>query len=309
MRRTRGGRRPEPEAGLPRATPDDAADPEVVLSLAAGVVEQLNGSILTDPYFLARCNICGRSSVFFWRNKLPYRESLNCAHCLATSRYRSLARGILDALRELVGVEAPSLADIPESGPRSIRLYDTQLPFYYPPHLCYPSPDVIARRTWIEVHQSKFHPDDHWGVEYGPRTTNQNLERLTFPDDYFDIVITSDVMEHVRLVDRAESEIARVLKPGGFYLFTVPHTRADHDHLTRVAVHEPDDPSSDEFVLEPEYHGSADPSEGGVLSYRHFGTRLDDDLSALGFTVEYSSSDFPESAIYDTELFCCQLRT
>ena len=48
--------------------------------------------------------------------------------------------------------------------------------------------------------------------------TNQNLECLTFADESLDIVITSDVMKHVRLDDRAHREIHRVLKPGGIYM-------------------------------------------------------------------------------------------
>jgi predicted SAM-dependent methyltransferase len=79
--------------------------------------------------------------------------------------------------------------------------------------------------------------------------TNQNLECLTFADESLDLVITSDVMEHARLDDRAHREIYRVLKPGGIYIFTVPHDRTLDDILIRVQVTVPDDPSKDVYLL------------------------------------------------------------
>ena len=82
--------------------------------------------------------------------------------------------------------------------------------------------------------------------------TNQNLECLTFADESLDIVITSDVMEHVRLDDRAHKEIHRVLKPGGIYIFTVPHDRSLEQTMIRVQVNDPDDAKKDVHLLEPE---------------------------------------------------------
>jgi ubiquinone biosynthesis O-methyltransferase len=44
-------------------------------------------------------------------------------------------------------------------------------------------------------------------------------ESLDFADDSFDIVVCVDVLEHVADLDRVIAEIARVLKPGGLFLF------------------------------------------------------------------------------------------
>ena len=51
---------------------------------------------------------------------------------------------------------------------------------------------------------------------------NENLEALSFPDAGFDLTVTLDVMEHVNQPDAVLREVARTLKPGGAYLFTVP---------------------------------------------------------------------------------------
>ena len=57
---------------------------------------------------------------------------------------------------------------------------------------------------------------------------------VPFPDDYFDLVITAQNYEHVSDAFRLSEEIFRVLKPGGFCLFSGPNRLAlieDHYKL------------------------------------------------------------------------------
>jgi 2-polyprenyl-6-hydroxyphenyl methylase / 3-demethylubiquinone-9 3-methyltransferase len=52
-------------------------------------------------------------------------------------------------------------------------------------------------------------------------------ERLPADDDEFDVVCCCDVLEHVDDVDAVVAEIARVLRPGGVFLYdTINRTRA-----------------------------------------------------------------------------------
>jgi hypothetical protein len=74
----------------------------------------------------------------------------------------------------------------------------------------------------------------------------------------------------------------------------------------RRRVVDPRDPSQDEDLLPPEYHGDANAPEGGALAYRGYGTDLDDFLSTIGFRVEYSREDLPEICVLSTELFTCR---
>lgn len=252
------------------------------------------------------CNICGKSTRFLRSDPALDRESLNCEHCLSTSRYRSIARGLLEAFRRLAGVDAASLADLEgRSTSRKIAVYDTQPPFSTGAS-AYPIPELLARCPWIDLHVSTHRPGEERGRRLGEGTTNQNLERLTFPDESFDIVITSDVMEHVRLEADAHREIRRVLKRGGVYLFTVPHFR-NCATIPRVEIVDPADPSRDRNLMEPEYHGDANSPEGRALAYRAFGIDLDEKLRGLGFSVEYTKQDFPEHGIRNTELFFCRV--
>lgn len=255
---------------------------------------------------VGHCVVCGRQSRFFYQDPALRRETLNCQYCRSSSRYRSIARGLLRAIHELAGVEASSLADLPRSGGRGrLRVYDTQPPFSYEP-CAYPLPDLLKATGWIEVALSNYRPGERTGKVLGRGITNQNLERLTFADESFDIVVTSDVMEHVRVDGKAHAEICRVLKPGGVYVFTVPHCRAWDKSLVRVQVTDPEDPSKDVHLLEPEYHGDANSDDGsGALVYRIYGRDIETTLEGLGFEVEYCRDDLPDCGIMNTELYYC----
>jgi SAM-dependent methyltransferase len=259
-------------------------------------------------YLSGRCLVCGASARFLYSDPAFYRESLICEHCGTTSRYRSIARGLLRALELLRGIRANSLARLPaRASVHPVHIFDTQPPFRYGT-CAYPLPDVLNRCSWIRVDCSSFKPELERGSALGEGITNQDLQHLTFEDESIDVVVTSDVMEHVRLDDLAHAEIARVLRPGGVYLFTVPHGRDMEQSLQRVRVHDPADPARDEHVLEPEYHGDVNSEGPGALSYRVYGRDLDRRLADLGFEVDYEKVDHRKLGVVNTELFFCRKR-
>lgn len=56
---------------------------------------------------------------------------------------------------------------------------------------------------------------------------------LSYENNAFDMVVAFDVLEHIKNDQQAVSEIFRVLKPGGFFIFTVPAYQwlfGTHDH-------------------------------------------------------------------------------
>lgn len=61
-------------------------------------------------------------------------------------------------------------------------------------------------------------------------------EVLVYADNTFDVIIASDVLEHIEDTDSVLREISRVLKPGGIFVVTVPAHQflfSQHD----VALH------------------------------------------------------------------------
>ena len=63
--------------------------------------------------------------------------------------------------------------------------------------------------------------------QYG-ESNSLDLENVDRPSDSYDVVICNHVLEHIRDDKRAFREIMRILKPTGFFQFTVPlpQTRA-----------------------------------------------------------------------------------
>ena len=90
----------------------------------------------------------------------------------------------------------------------------------------------------------------------------EDLRRLSLPDNSVDIVVTEDVFEHVVNPAPAFKEIARVLRPGGVHVFTVPLFPRPKT-LVRVG----DDGTE---LMEPDYHGNP-VGDGRSLVVREWG--------------------------------------
>lgn len=119
-----------------------------------------------------------------------------------------------------------------------------------------------------------------WFESLGGRGTivERDVTRTDFADASLDAVGSFDVLEHVPDYPAALREFARVLKPGGRLVLTIPFVEVYPETLVRARLRED---GSIEHLLEPEIHG--DPVAGGVLCYYHFGWDLLDALRAAGF--------------------------
>jgi SAM-dependent methyltransferase len=76
---------------------------------------------------------------------------------------------------------------------------------------------------------------ERFGSRAGVSFQEGNIESLDLPDAAFDQVICMAVIEYLRTPDRALAEIARVLRPGGIAIVTVPK-RMHIDKLTVSAT-------------------------------------------------------------------------
>jgi len=81
----------------------------------------------------------------------------------------------------------------------------------------------------------------------------ENIEALTFADASLDIFVTQDVLEHVFQPDKAIKEIHRVLKPGGFHIFTAPKHKGLLETRQRAALKFD---GTVDYLLSAEYHGN-----------------------------------------------------
>jgi SAM-dependent methyltransferase len=76
-------------------------------------------------------------------------------------------------------------------------------------------PDQICYTTSREIFAQNGIPSDIVKHEQG--------ERLSYPSDYFDVVYSSNVLEHVGSPKQVLGEAIRVLKPAGYLFFVVPN--------------------------------------------------------------------------------------
>ncbi|MDI6896837.1 MAG: class I SAM-dependent methyltransferase [Methanocella conradii] len=136
---------------------------------------------------------------------------------------------------------------------------------------------------------SHYFPDTACG-SYRDGVRCENIERLTFENESFDLFITQDVLEHVVRPNKAFSEIARVLKPNGAHIFTAPLYKDLKESRPRIEVVGDDI----RYLLEPVYHGNPINSKGSLVTW--------------DYGLDLPKLIFESSGLYTT-IFCIRDRS
>lgn len=236
--------------------------------------------ILNNAGKKGHCFACGKDSAFDfreivtkqlandWRIDLrikkgfDLRESLYCQFCGNSLRTRQMAKalvlfysnGKVRSLKDLVNLESfrkLRIAEINACG----NLHPTLRPL---PLLYY----------------SEFTPPDK-------EIRKEDLQNLSYQDEFFDLVLTSDTLEHVPDLEKALEEIRRILKPGGYHVFTIPIIMSRKTR-ERIVI-DGDDNKSIKKLLPDSFHGSG---ESDNIVFREFGADVIDLMSKLQFKAE-----------------------
>ena len=243
-----------------------AGDELAVKALLASPVQPLDG----------HCVVCNGSARFHLSGTDAatgsLRESLRCTRCGANARQRAAAAVLLDALSA--------------GNPLAARVYLTEQsgPFYRALRRRLPSlvgSEYASRRLRRWRLQG-------WLLRHGlfERLRFADVTALpgdgkpggTFADGAFDAVMSLDVLEHVPDFRAALREFARILRPAGRLVLTVPFYA---DAASTRTVARMGDDGRVEHLQPPEYHG--DPLGGGVLCFHHFSWDMLDALREAGF--------------------------
>ncbi len=208
------------------------------------------------------CPVCGNDSAFdgFTENK---RESGRCFHCGSFNRQRQVATMI----RALYGMDAFGPFRFPEGH----AVYNTES-------------SGALHEALLEIPGYVF--SEYFGAEAPPGgevkgIRNENLQDLSFDDASFDLVLSSDVLEHMPMPYIAHREIFRVLKAGGRHIFTVSFQASEAlDDMRAIEINH-----RVEYFGEKLFHGAPIRPEEGSLVWRIFGLQMIVELARIGFVV------------------------
>jgi SAM-dependent methyltransferase len=179
-----------------------------------------------------RCIVCGMFRTMLYRRRvirprleelwglsprlaeaLARKESCDCAHCGAKLRARRLVQVLLD-LYPVASPPAParSLAEwVNNAEIQALRIAEINL-----------IDGVHAQLRRLPHVAFSDYVTDSLPVAIEHDIRSEDLSRLTYPDSSFDLVLTSETLEHVPDLNAALHELRRVLVPGGRHIFTVP---------------------------------------------------------------------------------------
>lgn len=214
------------------------------------------------------CNICGWKGEFL--QPQFQREGYLCGNCSASSRHRA----IVHVLGMVLGHGGPLF--LWEADKSTVIL------------------ESSARGPYPVMLDDKY---DYYATEFDPAKIAAgtdprhfaDFQRLHYADNTFDVVIASEVFEHVRDDIAGYREIFRTLNETGALILTVPYNHDATETIRRVDT----TGREDVHLLEPEYHGGG----GHTLTYRNYGRDLLTLLADTGFAVAHLALDVQESGI------------
>jgi SAM-dependent methyltransferase len=230
-------------------------------------------------YFDGLCNICGHKGRFHGEAR-NHRETFGCPACRATHRYREQAAAILTYFSR--GQDVFLARFVRSETCRRLRILE---PAFHGP---------FVRLFKDHPHYTRSYLFN--GVPLGETRDGiicQDLCKLTFPDACFDLVITSDVMEHIADVEQAFAEIARVLAVGGAHIFTIPLAWPVPESSVARARNED---GKVVHLLEPRYHRSGDGDQS--LVFTDFGRDLIDLHARKGMRARFFRSHGALAPLY-----------
>jgi SAM-dependent methyltransferase len=204
--------------------------------------------------------------------KLRIKESMICPWCGSKTRGRRLAAALL----HILPTEARSVreyANLAGAGSKQILILNVV--------------DGLSESlAGVEgIVQSEFIDGSRPGEIVGG-LRHEDAQRLTFDDQSFDVVISSETLEHIPNLDQALGEIGRVLKTGGVHLFTIPLKPGTGVTEKRLQIAE--DGSMVDLVKPRLHHPGG---SWGWPVVTEFGDDLPEYLADRGWAVEIEMGD------------------
>lgn len=219
------------------------------------VVTALEANLGAQHDYVGFCTCCGAPTRFRVNSGVMLghvpnlREGLVCPNCGLSNRSRLMLTALLELL--------------PRNPEVCLALLERWSPLYA----------QVARR-YPQVSGSEFVARDvapgTVNGAHGTPVRHESITRLSYATGALDCICHSDVLEHVFDTGAALSECRRVLRDGGYLLFTCPFLM----HLPTSSARATENPDGTIVLHGPaEYHGDPVHAEG-ALTFHHFGWDL-----------------------------------
>jgi SAM-dependent methyltransferase len=201
-----------------------------------------------------------------WEDYFNHREGEICISCGGSIRGRQMGLALVNWINRTLGTDFQNAQSaLCYTGGRRLKIAEI--------NSCGGVHKILSRLP--NVSYSEFEPQDK-------SIRHEDLLGLSYEDDFFDIVLHSDTLEHIPDVDRALSEIWRVLKPGGAMIFSIPIVRDGRATLVRAKFQG----GQIKHVYPPSYHGGSYQATNQYLVFYEFGLDFLNLLKSRGFTVD-----------------------
>ncbi|WP_405303702.1 class I SAM-dependent methyltransferase [Methanobrevibacter sp.] len=206
------------------------------------------------------CPICGNISEFISFGK-PERKNVRCTHCRSVERHRMVWLFFQKMFNKQL-----------ETKNMSVMHFAPEPAFY--------------------KYFSKFDNVDYYPVDLEPESYERrnikirkavDMQDIPFPDDKFDIIYASHVLEHVPDDIKAMKELYRVLKYGGSCVLLVPLRFSLKKTIEKEEYNTPE--------LRIKHYGQAN-------HLRRYGIDFKDRLESVGFKV----TAFDEGDVVATDI-------
>lgn len=247
-----------------RAALTKAAD-----DLAKSVAE-CDFAIAQSELFVGSCPVCLLPTVFsvntgaMFDNRPNLREGLRCHRCRLTARQRLT----FVAIEAEIGTSGCPKGAVLEESTRLFKAIRSRWPSLIGSE--YLGADRVSGRSyWWATHWWRWR-----------RSRHESITELSYATNSLDIIVHSDVLEHVYDTELSIRECARVLRKGGIMLFTAPFFISLSTSILRGR---PVPGGRIEHLEPPEYHGDGISSKG-IYTFHSFGWDLLGMLRKNGFS-------------------------
>lgn len=205
------------------------------------------------------------------RRFFDFREGCSCSSCGSTVRVMNLGKSLLEVLNIRDNKGWQFVKDIEFSEISNCRIAEIN--------------NCGVLHTYLKQFAGLYYS------EYGsvdPNLPSEDLMNLSSDDGVFDIILTSDVIEHVPDYGKALLEIKRVLRDDGVFIFTVPFL-LDRKTVARTGLNER---GAVVHYMSPSFHGVYDAGKEDYIVFYEFGYDFIEELVEIFDTRIYSHDGF-----------------